>query len=268
MKESLYTFAYAFLLSKKGVTKELLQKHFEPQFNRPDDMRSIYFRLCESAQNKQMSSNVIGKSIGGIENLSSVLFDFNPHKVADNYRRNDSDLLMNVITKNIKRRHEFQRGNKSLWPKYCQSVIDSAYFLSKFPNSSSFLSWADDFIRDEKSKPALPLLISIEIRGIGFALACDFLKEIGYSGFGKPDTQIKQIFSELNLIDSKEKSELQKDYQTFKMIDQIARENDVTSFMVDKVFWLIGSGNFYLTGFQIRDSKDDFITKAKKHFRI
>lgn len=266
--KSLYTLGYEFLMSKKGVTKELLEQHFEPQFNRPEDIRSIYFRLCISAQNKQMSSNVIGKSIGGIENLSSVLFDFNPYEVSSKYQRTDSDLLMNVITKKIQRRSEFKRGNKSLWPKYCQSVIDSAHFLSKFPDSSSFFTWSDEFVKDDKSKPALPLLISIEIRGIGFALACDFLKEIGYSGYGKPDTQIKQIFSELNLIDSKEKSELQKDYQTFKVIDQIAKENNVTSFMVDKVFWLIGSGDFYLTGFQIGNCKDEFVNEVKNHFRI
>jgi thermostable 8-oxoguanine DNA glycosylase len=38
------------------------------------------------------------------------------------------------------------------------------------------------------------MLISREVKGIGFPLACDFLKEMGFTGFAKPDVHIKTIF--------------------------------------------------------------------------
>lgn len=87
-------------------------------------------------------------------------------------------------------------------------------------------------------------MISYEISGMGFPLACDFLKELGFSEYGKPDVHLKDIFKALNLIDQNEKSATKLDYQTFKVIDRIAEENDTTAYSVDKIFWLIGSGNF------------------------
>ncbi len=110
------------------------------------------------------------------------------------------------------------------------------------------------------------MMISLEIAGIGFPLACDFLKEIGFVNFGKPDVHIKAIFKGLRLIDPNEKSTIKQDYQTFKMIDKIASANNVSSFEVDKIFWLIGSGHFYLTGYRIGRNRKDFIKKYWRHY--
>ncbi len=109
-------------------------------------------------------------------------------------------------------------------------------------------------------------MISIEITGIGFPLACDFLKELGYVQYGKPDVHLKEIFKELNLIDPNEKSTIKQDYQTLKLIDQIAKENRITPFEVDKVFWLIGSGNFYLSEINIGRNRNEFIEKVKSTY--
>ena len=48
----------------------------------------------------------------------------------------------------------------------------------------------------------------------------------------------------------------------FKAIVRVARNVDVTPYAVDKVFWLIGSGNFYRTGLQIGGQRDAFIAYA------
>ena len=84
------------------------------------------------------------------------------------------------------------------------------------------------------------MIMSSEIYGIDFALACDFLKEIGYVNFGKPDIHIKQIFKELNLVEVNAN-----DYNTLKAITRISENVSQTAYAVDKVFWLIGSGYFY-----------------------
>jgi len=76
-------------------------------------------------------------------------------------------------------------------------------------------------------------------------LACDFLKELGYRNYGKPDIHIKEIFKETGL-----NNKGATDYQTLKAVIRIAesntaKSNEVTPYNVDKLFWLIGSGYFY-----------------------
>lgn len=57
------------------------------------------------------------------------------------------------------------------------------------------------------------LLLEQQIVGIGFALACDFLKELEYVNFAKPDVQLRDIFKGLELCPPKSS-----DYELFKAI--------------------------------------------------
>ena len=264
--KELYILAYEFLLTKKGVTEGLINKHFQPEYNKPKDIKTIYQRLCETAQNKQSSRNVIGGSIGGVIRLADILFDFDPMEVVRNYTKLESSQLLDRIINELKPKGKIRRTSRSIWPQFCQSVIDSAYFLSEFENADAFYEWSEYFANDEKAKPALPMMISIEISGIGFPLACDFLKEIGFMNFGKPDVHLKEIFKGLKLIDPNENSQLKQDYQTFKMIDKIAKDNGITSFEVDKIFWLIGSGDFHFSNIKIGGNRNEFIEKVKSTF--
>ena len=257
--KELYKKAVDFLLSQDGVTNLDLEKHIESESQKPKDLKVIYKRLCESAQNKQMSTKVIGSSIGGIQNLGKVLFDFEPHQVASKYSKTDKSKLLEDIINKLKPAGQIRTTSRSLWPQFCQSVIDSAHFLKSFETADKFYDWADFFANDPKAKPALPLMISIEITGIGFPLACDFLKEIGFTEYGKPDVHLKDIFKALGIIDKEENSTIKQDYLTLKAIDRIAKSNSVTPYAVDKVFWLIGSGNFYVTGKNIGRQKQAFI---------
>lgn len=262
----LYKSALDFLLSFDKVTQTDLDRHLVSEFEKPKDLKIIYRQLCASAQNKQMSSKVIGNSIGGLDKLKIVLFDFDPHEVADYYSKTDSERLLTIIREKLKPAGQIRTTNRSLWPLFCQSVIDSAYFLKSFETAEKFYEWANFFANDSKAKPALPLMISIEISGIGFPLACDFLKEIGFVEYGKPDVHLKDIFEALGIIDPNEKSVTKQDYATLKAIDKIANACNVTPFAVDKVFWLIGSGNFYLTGMNIGRQKQIFIDQIKMKY--
>lgn len=262
--QKLYKAAVNFLLSFDIITNEDIQKHLHSEFKKQNDIRIIYKQLIESAQNKQMSSKVIGQSIGGVKSLEKILYNFNPKMVVNNYSKNDKSKLLNCIIEELNPAGQIRRTNKSLWPQFCQSVIDSAYFLESFENVSDFYRWADFFANDFRAKPALPLMISIEIKGIGFPLACDFLKEIGYTQYGKPDVHLKDIFKALGIIDPNEKSTILQDYLTLKAIDRIATANKVTPYAVDKLFWLIGSGKFYRTNKNIGRQKQQFITIIKE----
>ena len=108
------------------------------------------------------------------------------------------------------------------------------------------------------------MIIGMEVRGIGFPLACDFLKELGYEDFAKPDVHLKFIFRELHLcpLDSG-------DYQVFKAIVRVANHAGVTPYAADKLFWLIGSGRFYDNPEieNIGRHREEFVTLAKNALR-
>ena len=107
------------------------------------------------------------------------------------------------------------------------------------------------------------MLLSREIEGFGFALSCDFLKEMGYVNFPKPDVHLRDIFTSLGLCKNKPN-----DYQLFKAVIRVAGHAGVSPYNADKVFWLIGSGYFYSdlhvgNQGQVGSRKWEFIEYAK-----
>ncbi|BDX18097.1 hypothetical protein MFKK_09070 [Halopseudomonas aestusnigri] len=97
------------------------------------------------------------------------------------------------------------------------------------------------------------MLLKEEIFGFGFALACDFLKETGYPDFVKPDTHINDISRGLGITDAKN------DFGVFKDLEAYCQRIDMLPYEVDKLFWLVGSGRFYLNNLKVNTSKWDFI---------
>jgi len=103
---------------------------------------------------------------------------------------------------------------------------------------------------------ALPLLIQRKIRGVGFALACDLLKELGYTSYPKPDVHLIDVFKEAGLCQGDPIS-------VYEAIVQMADDCRETAYKVDKVFWLICSGYYYHEGIRIKSHKKDIITLLK-----
>lgn len=199
----------------------------------------LYRGILSSAQNANMKASVIGGSIGGFDRLGPALFDFNPAKVLRAFRDDPKGLLKHIHHK-VQVKGQMRDGEKSIWPRFCKTALSAAAFLQQFRDGEDFWSWAHQLYEDERSMAALPLIISNEIEGIGYALACDFLKDAGFTGYGKPDVHIKEIFAGLKLCPPKASS-----YQVQKTIARIAKDEGASAFNVDKVFWLIGSGKFY-----------------------
>ncbi len=228
-------------LNIEGVTAALIEKYLDPgSFNsRPASMKDVYQHILESAQNASMKAGVIGKAIGGVEELSAVLEGFNPKTVLEKYKNNREAVLDDIITQ-IHPRGEVRRTPRSIWPNYCQTILSAATFLEQFASVSDFFEWVDFFDKDDRVRASLPMLLSQEVSGFGFALSCDFLKKMGYINFPKPDVHLRDIFTAIGLCDNK-----MDDYQLFKAITRVARNAEVTAYNADRVFWLIGSGYFY-----------------------
>lgn len=238
-----YDKAREFLISQ--IPSENAEYVLEHYLSLPDKSQSpvsveeLYLRLLASAQNANMKAGVIGGSIDGVGKLAAVLFDFNPKKVSDAYGAN-SDLVLSNIEEKLKPFGKIRKTPKSIWPKYCKTILSAARFFMQFASGREFYDWANHFYQEKRSVAALPMILAEEIYGIGYPLACDFLKELGFVNYGKPDVHIIYIFKGLGLCHQGASP-----YEIQKIIVRIADEKGVSAYNVDKLFWLIGSGKFY-----------------------
>ena len=261
LDEKVYSLARSYLLSQEGVTGELLHQYARPsnEGQKPTSLAAIYERLLRSAQSAQSMPNVIGGSIGGIQRLSTVLFGFDPVAVAERYPPNDEGCrrLFDDIREQLAPRGKLNYNPRSLWRRFCGTVTSGAAFLGQFPNPQAFYGWVEPFDVDEDGRVQVATTIAQQIDGIGFALACDFLKEVGFTSFSKPDVHIKEIFSQLGLSQSKD------DVEVFRAVGRIARNVGVTAYEVDQLFWLVGSGDIHFAGRRLANSRAEFISFAR-----
>jgi len=243
--QTVFNSALAFLTQNNKISEEFIEKQMIAHSKDPKSLSDLFYRILESAQNKQMSSRVIGESIGGIIALNKVLWNFNVNEVCEKFPIGSEDILLENIIQELNPKGKIRRESNSLWPQFCKTIVTAAQFISKFNDITDFKNWVQSFDQDIRSRASLPLLISVEITGIGFPLACDFLKELGYQNFGKPDVHVKYIFNQLNLVDSYNSNN---DYQVFNALTRMSLHVNKSSFEIDKIFWLIGSGKFSQDG--------------------
>ena len=205
----------------------------------------IMARILESAQNRQSSPNVIlGRVSGGLDGLRNLLHGFDTVKIAAEWPDDEvghSKLLKHIMTSGLVR-GTIADGPRSLWPLYCRSITSAAKFMSRFPQPVAFHAWAKRFVDHPDMAAALPLVLSQEIKGIGLALACEFLKELGYTEYVKPDVHIRKLAVGLGLSDAASDYWLLRDLMALRdALEAIY----VTPYSFDKLLWLIGSGRFY-----------------------
>ena len=237
--KKIYDISYDFLLERlpSGINAdELDEKYFNPKLNY-STLQDLFVRLISSAQNYQGMPNFI-KYNDRKEKIKQLLFNYDLLKI--------SELLPDDLYNMFKKEFNVQRSAKNIkqdsWHKWSKSVIDSAKFLTSFKDATDFKEFIGLFQYNIETKTALPLLISTKISGIGFPLACDFLKEIGYTDYPKPDVHIKDIIQVLLKLDSKESIS---NILAFEAIIDIATKCKVTPYKLDKILWLICTGNFY-----------------------
>lgn len=252
-----YDEAVNYLLSFKDITSEMINTQLtERQYSQPKSMKALLKSMLLHAQNRQgMPNSVGGKK--GIEELSEALFTFNHEKVLKHYKCDWKSLFNTLYNAKFHRIQNTNQSNKkSHWVIYCQSIISICTFLSSFNDIDEFNQFTDSFLKNENAKRALPLLLSSEIFGFGFALACDFLKDNVSPDFVKPDTHINYIARNLGISSGKT------DYEIFKDMMTYCNRINKPAYEVDKLFWLIGSGKFYLYDKEIKSSKKEFVSRV------
>lgn len=234
--KKIYIAAYEFLkdMTPEGVE---LEKYFLGDSRNYKSLRDIYVQIIHSAQNYQSMPNVINFAKRK-DKIEEILYGFDYSRV--------QELSVEELYQRF--RNEFHvtstDSKRNSWYKWSHSIVDAANFMNDFVDINDFEEFVGRFDYNVSTRMALPLLISTKISGIGFALACDLLKELGFTNYPKPDVHMKDVFSGIGLSEWN-------DYSNFEAITRMANfcskdDASVTPYKVDKVFWLICSGRFYL----------------------
>lgn len=251
-----YQFAYSYLVNMLPVemTEADLDKYFIGDRRDFVSVQDIYEQLIYSAQNYQRMPNVI-KYDQRREKIKKILFDFDVRQIQN----------MDVDELYYKFREVFEVTSndtkQNSWRKWSRSAIDAARFMSNFKDADDFRGFVAQFDYNRPTRMALPLLISTKISGIGFALACDTLKELGYLSYPKPDVHLIEVFSQLGLSEDDPISVFEAIVEMAEVCKEVDPES--TPYKLDKIIWLICSGRFYLDDISVGRHKDDFIKYMK-----
>lgn len=243
LRRKLYSVGRSYLISQlpPSTATEILNQHvgLKDGSKTSASINEIYAGILFSAQNVREKKNTISGAISGFDNLSIITDDFSPQYVLDTYANAHS--VFSKVMKTLKPTGNINQATNGTWPKYCRTIYTAAQFMARFSDGDDFYTWANRMYEDERCMDALPLLLEHEIHGVGYALACDFLKEKGFIHYGKPDTHVINILSKVGLCPENA------DMRTFQNeIREIARVTGESAYHVDKILWLLGSGDFYM----------------------
>ena len=113
------------------------------------------------------------------------------------------------------------------------------------------------------------------IPGLGPALVCDFLKECGCLWLSKPDTHLSKVFAESGVFTGGKSVKTYKVLtfdrvvefceQMFEFAAAVRKEkNDesITPYKIDKMIWLLCTGNFYLEEGSTVENHRDLLIRA------
>ena len=246
----IYQTAYNYLLSILPDGIKDFDGYFSAENKEIKSLEYIFEILIQSAQEYQRMPNVI-QFINRRDEIKEILYGFDFRRVAD---CNPEKLYYTF-------RHEFNVTSKdtpqNLWNRWTYAVVDSAKFVSQFNSVDDFKDFVSLFDYNSTTRMALPLVISTKIKGVGFALACNFLKELGYVNYPKPDVHITDTCTAFGLSDENQ-------YSVFEAIVQMAEDNGESPYKVDKVLWLICSGFFHNDDIKIGRHKEEFISLVKE----
>ena len=232
----IYQAAYEYLNGMIPVGMDL-EKYFLGDSRNYKSLRDIYVQIIQSAQNYQRMPNVIGFGKRK-DKIEEILYGFDYSRI--------QDLSIDDLYRRFRKEFHVTStdSKRNSWYKWSHSIVDAAKFMNEFSDVDDFEEFVGRFDYHVSTRMALPLIISTKISGIGFALACDLLKELGFTNYPKPDTHMIDVFSGVGLSERDV-------YSNFEAITRMANvckkvDDSVTPYKVDKVFWLICSGRFYL----------------------
>ena len=254
--KDVYDFSYQYLLKKVAgyLTKEQIDKMIScPDINREEiTLQSAYSLMLSMLQDFSRYSNVINYKSHS-EKIKDILHDYDLGYI--------STLDPSNLLDSFKKKFKFEKD--TMWMRYSKGVVSGARFMIKFKDTNEFITTLDSFDQSDMARIAFALYLSKAIDNMGFAVACNWLKELGYFNYAKPDIHTKDVCDALGLASKTN------DLDCFEAIGKVAREAGVKAYSVDKVWWLICTGNLYRYEIKLPNpikTKRDFISELKSKF--
>lgn len=248
MQIELYKALYRNLVSYAsvaGVDESALQKYFIPEGNTGSE--SILFRLCSSLQNSGMMRNSIkfnDKDTTYRDTVKKVLFDFDAKKSAATY--SDWESIYNAMLAGGITDNGIKDKKESNWEKYCRGLYDGLCFLTAGNGEKIIKDLVAVLELTYKELKEL-YAISNQIHGLGLPLTCDWLKECGCTWLAKPDVHINGVVKHLqNNEKFKDEDVLKLMFSWAETVKSSGEDKDATAYKIDKIVWLLCTGEFYL----------------------
>lgn len=213
--------------------------------NKATRLEDVFHRLIGSLQNRNMMPSVIQywNEKRNIIINSLLAEHVYPHldkslQQCPDYANN----LYSLIRKELKEKtgeSALDEKPSKLWQIWCKGILSAARFLGQFKDIEELHDCFARLYKDPRTRSVLPAMLAMEIDGMQFTLACDFLKECGYD-YPKPDVHITDVFEEI--------CGTRDTYQIYKKVIEYAEALPITAFQLDKMIWLVCSGSFYQEG--------------------
>ena len=204
--------------------------HFEePQMNSLEE-------AFEVAVSSVRDITVTGRVIHYDDNytiIKNCLFNFDYKQVLKQYGNGKDGRYEKLFNCFVEKIHP--EGTTS-WTNFAKNICGVAEYLAQFDSIESMLSSFNQLKNADDRIYLIKNIVSRNITLWKFKMVSNWLKDIGATGFAKPDSVLTSIFSKLKLADENDES-------VFKAAYLMAQDNNVSVFFVDKVFWLIGTNS-------------------------
>ena len=260
------------LASEKGISDlspyyKLTDYYPDTPVSKYTGISQIWVQMAFHAQNATIISNIV-KFEANLDFLDETLCHFEPNKFLKKYNNPDSEKNILQIVEDLHYNDKTCKGLKwnsekskeankdTIIRRYSNTLLDTAVYLSKFNNREEFL---DDLLNHYEQKNYKELIKYFRKQvphGFSVALSCDFLKEFdeSFSDLPKPDIHIKDTLCAICSHDENYYNSEKREYECIQEMQQLTREinnslstdKQITVYQLDKMIWLICSGNFYL----------------------
>lgn len=251
------------MLKDKKVSIENIEKYYkvESKLRLADkrckvSLNDVFARMIGSQQNRSMMPNVIKYWDYQNTLFDKVLKHHDPQEVLDTYNSAE-DLYHAILNEWPKDAKPLDKEMKGLWAQWCKAVLSAAKFIVQFKDIEALREAFGALYNNTWARAALPALLAMEVQGLQFTLACDFLKECGYD-YPKPDVHLTDVFREV--------CDVEDSFAVYRKIIEYAAELNMTAYKLDKMIWLVCSGNFYLDKQKCPDKKEKLL-KALREYR-
>jgi len=179
------------------------------------------------------------EAIGPVEPLQNALCGFDPMRLYSYYEEKWEVLAGTICDQNEVPKVSAsakQDSHWTYWETFCKIALSGACFLAHLKTVQTFKAFVKGFQYNERTTAVLPLLLQKEICGLTFPAACGFLNEAGFSDYITPDSKVKALLFDIDIIESKE------NYELLKTLITIGRANNEKPNVVNNLFWMIAAG--------------------------